>query len=594
MKIEEIRIKNFRHIDDLTLRIGGMLALIGPNNTGKSSILKAIQVFCEPKSSIPTADFNEAKGFPDIEIIITFSNLSEETKERYAFRLLNGEKLIAKKTWVKGERRPEFFSKELRPKDNMLADIESDWKDLKDDYTWKSRAEAEGVDFRLKSQVVEFVTRYLQSHKEDFEWKEVWVPNPSGLQEILTHHIPEVIFVEGVVDVPGQATTKQGTIFTQILGLLVEKAIEDDENARETYEQIKKLVSIISQEPLEGVKRIESIKKLEDELAKRMPAGIKAKFIIDATEIPFSKLIQQVANLKVDDGIVTQLENKGHGMQRAAVFSFLRTYSALRRLRESDAQNEGKNRTIKRPHVFLVEEPELYLHPQAQRQMADSFQSLVKDGNQVIFSTHSPILIDLSQAERVCILNKNKNGKLSKKQLNEELFEDDERSRFKLLEYMNPHRSELFFSKKAVFVEGESDRIVLEMLGKHLGVHDPEVTIIETGSKNNLPFYIQLVEAFELDYMVIHDDDVEDGNGVVSNNESIRNREKNEEISRLTTKSKPIIWHPTLNKQFNIPEGKSKGASAQQWCEKIQNREIDAPYELEEAVRAVYNLEVKT
>ena len=63
MKIEKIRIKNFRHIDDLTLKVGDMLALIGPNNVGKSSVLKAIQVFCEPKNSIPTTDFNEANGF---------------------------------------------------------------------------------------------------------------------------------------------------------------------------------------------------------------------------------------------------------------------------------------------------------------------------------------------------------------------------------------------------------------------------------------------------------------------------------------------------------------------------------------------------
>ena len=609
MKIEEINIKNFRHIEDLTLKIGDMLALIGPNNVGKSSILKAIQSFCEPKNRIPTTDFNAANGYPDIEIAVIFSNLTKEDKERYASRILNGEKLIVKKKWVNGTRKPDFFSKELRPIDTNLADMKSNWKDLRDDDIWKIRAETEAKAFRLRDEVIEFVTLYLHNNQDDFEWEETWVPNPSGLQEILTHHMPEVIFVEGVVDAPEQATTKQGALFTQILSLLVEEALEHDENAKEAHEQVQKLVSRISQKPLGDVQRIQSINELEDDLAKYMPAGMKAKFIIDATEIPFSRLIQQAAKLKVDDGIPTPLENKGHGMQRATVFSLFRTYSALRRRRKLEDSDEEQDKNLKRPHLFLVEEPELYLHPQAQHQMADSFQDLVDDDNQIIFSTHSPILIDLSQAERVCILNKNEDGNLSKKQLNRELFEADERSRFKLLEYMNPHRSELFFAKRTVFVEGESDRIVLEMMGKHLDVHNSEISIVETGGKDNLSFYIQLAEAFELDYVVMHDEDAKDEDigeaPVIETGECEecfkRKRgkfkklkghpKKNNDIQELITKGQLITWYKTLNDKFSIPKGKSKGASAQQWCEKVQNGTIDIPLELKEAVQKIYSLE---
>ena len=609
MKIEEVRIKNFRHIEDLTLKIGDMLALIGPNNVGKSSILKAIQSFCEPKNSIPTTDFNEANGYPDIEITIIFSNLTEEDKKRYVSRILNGEKLIVKKKWVHGTKKPDFFSKELLPIDTNLAYMKSNWKNLRDDDIWKIRAETEAKAFRLKDEVIDFVNLYLHNNQDDFEWEETWVPNPSGLQEMLTHHMPEVIFVEGVVNAPEQATTKQGALFTQILSLLVEEALENDKNAKEAHEQVQTLVSRISQKPLGGVQRIQSINELEDDLAKYMPAGMNAKFIIDATEIPFSRLIQQAAKLKVDDGIPTPLENKGHGMQRATVFSLFRTYSALRRRRKLEDSDEGQDKNLKRPHLFLVEEPELYLHPQAQHQMADSFQDLVDDDNQIIYSTHSPILIDLSQAERVCIFNKNEDGNLSKKQLNGELFEKDERSRFKLLEYMNPHRSELFFAKRTVFVEGESDRIVLEMMGEHLGVHDSEITIVETGSKYNIPFYIQLAEAFELDYVVMHDEDAKDEDigeaPVIETGEceecfkrksgKFKNLKghpkKNKEIQELIKKGQLITWYKTLNDKFDIPEGRSKGASAQQWCEKVHNEEVAMPLELEKAVRKVYSLE---
>jgi predicted ATP-dependent endonuclease of OLD family len=44
MKIREIRIKNFRSIKEEIIEFpeSGILALVGPNNAGKSNILKAI------------------------------------------------------------------------------------------------------------------------------------------------------------------------------------------------------------------------------------------------------------------------------------------------------------------------------------------------------------------------------------------------------------------------------------------------------------------------------------------------------------------------------------------------------------------------
>jgi putative ATP-dependent endonuclease of OLD family len=45
MKIEEIKIKNYRSLHDVTIRPRDILALVGKNNTGKSNILKALKFF---------------------------------------------------------------------------------------------------------------------------------------------------------------------------------------------------------------------------------------------------------------------------------------------------------------------------------------------------------------------------------------------------------------------------------------------------------------------------------------------------------------------------------------------------------------------
>jgi putative ATP-dependent endonuclease of OLD family len=233
MKPKRVHILNFRHISNVEIQIEDILALIGPNNVGKSSILRAIQYFCEPVTQIPDVDFNESNSYLDIEVTIEFTDLSAETKKRYHSRLLAGDRLVVKKVWSKGEKKPDFFSKEMKPTAEKLANIERNWKLFKDDPTWKTRAEEADKKFQLKDQITDFVEEYLQNHMDEFTWEEGWVPNPSGLQEILTHHMPEVIFIEGVIDVPQEVSTKSGSTISKILNMLVKEALGKDEDAKE-------------------------------------------------------------------------------------------------------------------------------------------------------------------------------------------------------------------------------------------------------------------------------------------------------------------------------------------------------------------------
>lgn len=65
----------------------------------------------------------------------------------------------------------------------------------------------------------------------------------------------------------------------------------------------------------------------------------------------------------------------------------------------------------------------------------------------------------------------------------------------------------MFFARRVVFVEGETERVLLPYLAERLGVLDTDVSIIECGSKHNLPLYIAIAKAFQLPYLVIHDED---------------------------------------------------------------------------------------
>ena len=115
-----------------------------------------------------------------------------------------------------------------------------------------------------------------------------------------------------------------------------------------------------------------------------------------------------------------------------------------------------------------------------------------------------------------------------------------------------------------------------------------------------------MAEAFELDYIVIHDEDAREDD--ISNppekeddeceNCFLRKRDKfrslkdhprkNNRIKEIIRNGKLLTFYPTLNEEFVIPKGKSKGVSAQQWCEEVRNGEKELPHKLKKIIEEVY------
>lgn len=65
----------------------------------------------------------------------------------------------------------------------------------------------------------------------------------------------------------------------------------------------------------------------------------------------------------------------------------------------------------------------------------------------------------------------------------------------------------MFFAKRVAFVEGETEKTMLPFIAEKCGCQDHEISVIDCGSKHNLPLYITIANAFELPYVVVHDED---------------------------------------------------------------------------------------
>lgn len=127
-------------------------------------------------------------------------------------------------------------------------------------------------------------------------------------------------------------------------------------------------------------------------------------------------------------------EYASKGLQRNVFFNIIRVL----------AMNScGLKRSVLGSALILYEEPELYLHPQAERELYDSLVKLSKLGTQIYVCTHSGSFIGLKQYKSICIVRRDLEGTRVFQQ-RKNIFSRDEVKRFNMNYWINPDRSELF------------------------------------------------------------------------------------------------------------------------------------------------------
>ena len=184
-------------------------------------------------------------------------------------------------------------------------------------------------------------------------------------------------------------------------------------------------------------------------------------------------------------------------LYRNLLFEFLKIISQI---------SVNKKQSILKDAVILFEDPELYLHPQKSRELYDCFIKLSKLGTKIYLKTYSSSFLGLKQYKSICVIKKiNNNVRIV--QVKDGIFKGDAIKAFNMNYWINPDRSELFFAKKVILVEGQTDKIVISFLGKLLKVFKYDYSIIECGSKSTIPQFIMLLNLFKIPYVVVYDKD---------------------------------------------------------------------------------------
>lgn len=158
-------------------------------------------------------------------------------------------------------------------------------------------------------------------------------------------------------------------------------------------------------------------------------------------------------------------------------------------------------------NLLFIEEPEAHTHPQLQRIFIKNIKSLLKPGIkrtdgitrelQTILSTHSSYIVSESEFEDIKYFKKTNAGVISKnlKDL-KDYYEDSQHYTF-LKQYLTIHRSELFFADKAIFIEGDTERVLLPAMMLKIDQADL-IEEIKTGNVHNIPLLSQNISMVEV------------------------------------------------------------------------------------------------
>lgn len=133
---------------------------------------------------------------------------------------------------------------------------------------------------------------------------------------------------------------------------------------------------------------------ISDKTAQQFGPDIKVSIAFDPPE---RSLLGKMGRTVVDDGIETDLYQKGSGLQRTVAFAVIRVYAEQQKASASmDSGSRESAGTLPGPSLFLcVDEPEIWMHPKAQQALAQALAD-ISQNEQVIVSAHSPYILQAS------------------------------------------------------------------------------------------------------------------------------------------------------------------------------------------------------
>lgn len=258
--------------------------------------------------------------------------------------------------------------------------------------------------------------------------------------------------------------------------------------------------------------------------------NLKIKFRIDKKEENNNRIVERILDIRVENqrtGVSLPLENRSKGFNW--FFSFLVWFMKIQ---------EDRNST----YILLLDEPGLNLHAKAQNDLLNFLADLSND-YQIIFTTHSPFMIETDKLNRVRTVFEQQDGTL----ISDSVQEKDPNTLFPLQAALGYDLAQnLFVSNKNLLVEGIADltyisiiSAILEAKGKESLNHN--ITIVPVGGADKVATFISLMRGNTLEMVCLLD---------TFTDQSAKKRLENMVTKNIINKNNILFYHDILERKF--------------------------------------------
>jgi len=535
MKLHSLQIQGFRRHWDTEVQLSNATFLIGENNVGKSSILVAIDYLLSDKKKIPCEEFfqtadEELNNVTLADKIILTGEFNELPPDSLNWLGFKGRVFPYTDN---GETKYKiFYRKTFEPLKDYVVELKEYKRSVKEGFLNCTKLQ-DYIDNGIDVETIEKLFSADDRNKNltvaqksllreiddiyDFNFEDdVWFKNPGGIPGNVLSKLPRVLII------PAQDKKDDLSGTTGALITTLNELFNEVRNSSENYTEAQRYLNLLADElnpdntASDFGTMMSDINGILKDIFPKTGIHTTAK-LCDA-----DKAIKPQFVVNMSSNIQTAVEMQGSGTVRAAVFALLR-YRAIREERRNALGN-----TFLRPLLIAFEEPELYLHPNAAYQMRETIYKLAdSEFNQIICSTHSPYMIDLGQKpnqvlnllsinDDVMIINgqditfeKISCNPFNISQAYMDLQSDD-KSYIKMLLKIDDYVAKVFFVKRVLIVEGDTEEVVLRETIERLDEANKikiyqNWQIIKARGKAAIISLVKFLRAMGIEPTVMHD-----------------------------------------------------------------------------------------
>lgn len=408
MKIKKLMIKNYRNIQIIALDFESLNIFIGKNDVGKSNILKALDLFFNWQESIDWKETSTSGSGNDYEYTTSIRDY------RLFFDQKPGTIELVACVELDNEEIDKLFP-------DTIIDLRGNPEPL-------SREEI-GNSVIVSKQIVGTENKHA-----------TWKINSIEMENLLLYRMEDGKFLRKKDGIYG-FTNDGEDIVMKFLNLMKNKFflipavrnIEKEGRLKNSASLNGKFI------PNEFLKQEKNISFEKEQIFKQINKDVS---------IMFPKY-QNTASMEDGENNIEIYFNKfpsssvGDGIKQQFINTFnLNSYENV---------------------IFGIEEPEIHLHPEAQRKAFDFLKEKSKE-KQIITTTHSTLFVDCSNGNKVYLVKEGEENIADLK-----LIENKEE--FKLIKYeLGAKNTDLFFYNAIVIIEGDSEEIAFPIISNALGI----------------------------------------------------------------------------------------------------------------------------